>query len=182
MTEFTVVALRFGLFITMWVFVFMVAGVLSRDLFGPRKVKAGKRRKRAKAQQSAPETQQPTHQPVGAGAGATHGDASDSYAHQAADYVSELVVTSGPLSGTVIALGDAPITLGRSRENTLVLDDDFASGFHAKIAPDGRGGWYVEDLGSTNGTYMGQHQLEAPTSLGVHMPVTIGNTTVELRS
>ncbi|WP_293878681.1 FHA domain-containing protein [uncultured Brevibacterium sp.] len=180
MTEFTVVALRFGLFIAMWVFVFMVAGVLSRDLFGPRKVKAGKRRKRAKAQQSAPATQQPTQQPVGAGA--THGDASDSYAHQASDFVSELVVTSGPLSGTVIALGDAPITLGRSRENTLVLDDDFASGFHAKIAPDGRGGWYVEDLGSTNGTYMGQHQLEAPTSLGVHMPVTIGNTTVELRS
>ncbi|MCG7297892.1 FHA domain-containing protein [Brevibacterium sp. ACRRH] len=180
MTEFTVVALRFGLFIAMWVFVFMVAGVLSRDLFGPRKVKAGKRRKRAKAQQSAPATQQPTKQPVGAGA--THGDASDSYAHQASDFVSELVVTSGPLSGTVIALGDAPITLGRSRENTLVLDDDFASGFHAKIAPDGRGGWYVEDLGSTNGTYMGQHQLEAPTSLGVHMPVTIGNTTVELRS
>lgn len=176
MTEFTVVALRFGLFIAMWVFVFMVAGVLSRDLFGPRKVKAGKRRKRAKAQQSAPATKQPV------GAGATHGDASDSYAHQASDFVSELVVTSGPLSGTVIALGDAPITLGRSHENTLVLDDDFASGFHAKIAPDGRGGWYVEDLGSTNGTYMGQHQLEAPTSLGVHMPVTIGNTTVELRS
>ena len=59
MTEFTVVALRFGLFIAMWVFVFMVAGVLSRDLFGPRKVKAGKRRKRAKAQQSAPATKQP---------------------------------------------------------------------------------------------------------------------------
>lgn len=180
MTEFTVVALRFGLFIAMWVFVFMVAGVLSRDLFGPRKVKAGKRRKRAKAQQSAQATQQPAQQPVGAGA--THGDTSDSYAYQASDFVSELVVTSGPLSGTVIALGDAPITLGRSRENTLVLDDDFASGFHAKIAPDGRGGWYVEDLGSTNGTYMGQHQLEAPTSLGVQMPVTIGNTTVELRS
>lgn len=176
MTEFTVVALRFGLFIAMWVFVFMVAGVLSRDLFGPRKVRAGKRRKRAKAQQSAPATKQPV------GSGATHGDASDSYAHQASDFVSELVVTSGPLSGTVIALGDAPITLGRSRENTLVLDDDFASGFHAKIAPDGRGGWYVEDMGSTNGTFMGQHQLEAPTSLGVHMPVTIGNTTVELRS
>ena len=180
MTEFTVVALRFGLFIAMWLFVFMVAGVLSRDLFGPRKVKAGKRRKRAKAQQSTPATQQPTQQPVGVGA--ARGDASDSYAHQAANFVSELVVTSGPLSGTVIALGDAPVTLGRSRENTLVLDDDFASGFHAKIAPDGRGGWYVEDLGSTNGTYMGQHQLEAPTSLGVHMPVTIGNTTVELRS
>lgn len=176
MTEFTVVALRFGLFITMWVFVFMVAGVLSRDLFGPRKVKAGKRRKRAKAQQSAPATQQPV------GAGAAAGAAAPDAHHQASDFASELVVTSGPLSGTVIALGDAPITLGRSRENTLVLDDDFASGFHAKIGPDGRGGWYVEDLGSTNGTFMGQHQLEAPTSLGVHMPVTIGNTTVELRS
>ncbi|MDK8346725.1 FHA domain-containing protein [Brevibacterium sp. UMB1308A] len=176
MTEFTVVALRFGLFIAMWVFVFMVAGVLSRDLFGPRKVKAGKRRKRAKAQQSAPATQQPV------GAGAAAGTAAPDAHHQASDFASELVVTSGPLSGTVIALGDAPITLGRSRENTLVLDDDFASGFHAKIGPDGRGGWYVEDLGSTNGTFMGQHQLEAPTSLGVHMPVTIGNTTVELRS
>lgn len=176
MTEFTVVALRFGLFIAMWVFVFMVAGVLSRDLFGPRKVKAGKRRKRAKAQQSAPAPQQPVG--AGAAAGATAPDAH----HQASDFASELVVTSGPLSGTVIALGDAPITLGRSRENTLVLDDDFTSGFHAKIGPDGRGGWYVEDLGSTNGTFMGQHQLEAPTSLGVHMPVTIGNTTVELRS
>lgn len=172
MTEFTVVVLRFGLFVAMWVFVFIVAGVLSRDLFGERAPRLGRRaRKRAKKEQAA---QKRAHEPALAGAGGGAGVSED--------HASELVVTSGPLSGTVIALGDAPITLGRSRENTLVLDDDFASGFHAKVAPDGRGGWYVEDLGSTNGTFMGQHRLEAPTSLGVHMPVTVGNTTVELRS
>lgn len=176
MTEFTVVVLRFGLFVAMWLFVFMVAAVLNRDLFGARRTSRSKR-----ARRSARANAEAVLPPASSLTPARATSPAPNQAAPATTHPSELVVTTGPLSGTVIALGSAPITLGRSRENTLVLDDDFASGYHAKIAPDGRGGWYVEDLGSTNGTFMGQYQIEAPTSVGVHMPVTIGNTTVELR-
>lgn len=169
MTEFTVVVLRFGLFIAMWFFVFMVVTVLGRDLFGAR---AGKMSRRARKHA----------RKNGAEVAPTPADDPTSDYDQPNPHPTELLVTAGPLSGTVIGLGTAPITLGRSRDNTLVLDDDFASGFHAKIAPDGNGGWYVEDLGSTNGTYLGQNKLTAPTSLHTDMPVTVGNTTVELRS
>ncbi|WP_425427298.1 FHA domain-containing protein FhaB/FipA [Brevibacterium ihuae] len=93
----------------------------------------------------------------------------------------ELHVTSGALAGMVVPLGSAPITLGRAGGNTLVLEDDFASGSHARIVPDS-GRWYVEDLGSTNGTFIDGQRLHSPVQMRIGTPVTIGHTTLELRS
>ena len=63
----------------------------------------------------------------------------------------QLVVTGGALAGTRISLDARPILIGRADDSTLVLDDDYASTRHARIAMQGDE-WYVEDLGSTNGT------------------------------
>ena len=91
-----------------------------------------------------------------------------------------LTVNEGPLAGTSLPLKASGVMLGRNPECTLVLDDDFASGRHARIyqRPEG---WYVEDLGSTNGTYLGSTRLTEPTLVEVGATLRIGKTVLELR-
>jgi hypothetical protein len=92
----------------------------------------------------------------------------------------KLVVTEGALAGTSIRLGDAPVTLGRADDSTLVLTDDYASNRHARLVP-GDGAWLVEDLGSTNGTYLGGSKVTRPTPVPLGSQIRIGKTVLELR-
>jgi len=93
----------------------------------------------------------------------------------------QLLVTQGPLTGTRISLDSRPILIGRADDSTLVLDDDYASTRHARIAQQGDD-WYVEDLGSTNGTYLDRAKVTGPTRVPLGIPVRIGKTVIELRS
>jgi pSer/pThr/pTyr-binding forkhead associated (FHA) protein len=91
-----------------------------------------------------------------------------------------LLVTEGGLTGTRIGLTGAPVLIGRANDSTLVLEDDYASTRHARISlQDGM--WVVEDLGSTNGTYLGQRKLDGPVPMEVGVPLRIGKTVLELR-
>jgi pSer/pThr/pTyr-binding forkhead associated (FHA) protein len=89
-------------------------------------------------------------------------------------------VVEGPLAGTVIPLGSADITLGRAPDSTLVLDDDYASSAHARVRLTS-GSWIVEDLGSTNGTWIDRQRLTGPTPLRVGHQLKVGRTVLELR-
>lgn len=91
-----------------------------------------------------------------------------------------LVVTEGPLAGTTVALGTEPVTVGRSADNTIVLSDDYASGRHARFVQS-EGTWFVEDLGSTNGTYVERSKVLAATPVPLATPVRVGRTVLELR-
>jgi hypothetical protein len=93
----------------------------------------------------------------------------------------QLVVTHGALAGTRIALDGRPIMIGRADDSTLVLDDDYASTRHARISLRGTD-WYVEDLGSTNGTYLDRAKVTAPLRVPLGAPIRIGKTVIELRS
>ena len=93
----------------------------------------------------------------------------------------QLIVTQGALAGTRISLDSRPILIGRADDSTLVLDDDYASTRHARIAMQGEE-WYVEDLGSTNGTYLDRAKVTGPTRVPLGVPVRIGKTVIELRS
>jgi pSer/pThr/pTyr-binding forkhead associated (FHA) protein len=93
----------------------------------------------------------------------------------------QLLVTGGALTGTRISLDSRPILIGRADDSTLVLDDDYASTRHARIAQRGDD-WYVEDLGSTNGTYLDRAKVTGPTRVPLGVPVRIGKTVIELRS
>ena len=92
-----------------------------------------------------------------------------------------LIVTAGALAGTRIALDGRPIMIGRADDSTLVLDDDYASTRHARISQQGND-WYVEDLGSTNGTYLDRNKVSGPTRVAPGAPIRIGKTVIELRT
>lgn len=92
----------------------------------------------------------------------------------------KLIVTHGALAGTRIALDGRPILIGRADDSTLVLDDDYASTRHARISLRGSD-WYVEDLGSTNGTYLDRAKVTAPLRVPLGVPIRIGKTVIELR-
>jgi hypothetical protein len=91
-----------------------------------------------------------------------------------------LVVTHGPLANTRITLSQQPVLIGRADDSTLVLNDDYASTRHAKLSRDGDD-WYVEDLGSTNGTYLARNKVTTPTRVPLGTPVRVGKTVIELR-
>ena len=158
MPEVVLAVARFGFLALLWVFVFAVVGVIRRDL-------AGARQPRLVA---APRgvTLSPPGRPAKVKRGRT--------AHT-------LVVTEGALAGTRITLGETPITLGRADDSTLVLTDDYASTRHARLVPRA-GEWLIEDLGSTNGTYLDRTKVSAPTPVPLGVPVRIGRTSIELRS
>ena len=91
-----------------------------------------------------------------------------------------LVVTEGPLRGTIVPLGTSSVLIGRAPGCTLVLDDDYSSSRHARIFPQG-GQWFVEDLGSTNGTFVADQRVEAPTPVPTGTPVRVGQSVLELQ-
>jgi hypothetical protein len=73
-----------------------------------------------------------------------------------------------------------PLEIGRSDTSQIRLDDTYVSSSHARLFPR-NGSWYVEDLGSTNGTYLNQQRVQS--SLEVHPGDTlkVGKTVLELR-
>lgn len=87
------------------------------------------------------------------------------------------VVTPGEDQSLVA--GDAlplqPVTyLGRDPDNTIVLSDSLASSRHARISRE-NGVWWIEDLGSKNGTTLNDLPVSKPTSLADHDLIGIGN-------
>jgi pSer/pThr/pTyr-binding forkhead associated (FHA) protein len=92
----------------------------------------------------------------------------------------QLVVTAGSLAGTRIPLGSAPILIGRAEDSSLVLDDDYASTRHARLTLQGSSYW-LEDLGSTNGTYLDRTRVSTPVPVPAMAPIRIGRTVFELR-
>ncbi len=154
MSEIVLQVFRFGFLLLLWLFIFAAFRVVRADLFGGRAGRVASVPPRAAA--------------VPGKKGRQRGPRT-------------LVVTAGPLTGTKITLGDQPILIGRADDSTLVLTDDFASSRHARLTNRG-GQWYVEDLGSTNGTYLDQQRVQGPLLVGPGQPIRIGQTALELRT
>jgi pSer/pThr/pTyr-binding forkhead associated (FHA) protein len=165
MSELTITLLRLGYLVLLWVFVLSAIAVLRRDL-APRGAPRASRAERRRAE-AAP-----------AAAGASAGAAAPAPSRRSGP--TRLVVTTGPLTGTTLPLSSASILIGRSPGCTLVLDDDYSSSRHARIFPQGDQ-WYVEDLGSTNGTFIGDTQVSGPQPLAPGVGVRIGQSVVELQ-
>lgn len=156
MTELTLTLLRLAFLAVLWLFVIAIVGVIRSDMTGSRAAAAA-------APKAGP--RKPPKQPP---ARSRRGDPR------------KLVVTKGPLAGTTLNLTDQPIAIGRANDATLVLNDDYASSRHARLfSQDGQ--WIVEDLGSTNGTYLDRQRVSRPMPVPLGVPVRIGKTVLELR-
>ncbi len=161
MTEFALTLLRLAFLGALWLFIIITIIALRRDLIQPREARPATSSRPAKAPRPAKPPKPPKP--------AKHAKAGPA-----------LVVTEGPLAQTVIPLGTAQITLGRAPDSTLVIDDDYASSRHARLYP-GDDGWIVEDLGSTNGTWIDRTRITSPTVLPPGVPLRIGRTTLQLK-
>ncbi|NGO71276.1 FHA domain-containing protein FhaB/FipA [Streptomyces boncukensis] len=169
MSELTLTVMRLGFLAVLWLFVIVSVQVIRSDLFGTRVTQRSARRAEGQRSQQRPAPQQrpqpDRRRQRGGGRGAP----------------TKLVVTEGSLTGTTVALQGQTITLGRAHDSTIVLDDDYASSKHASIYPDRDGQWIVQDLGSTNGTYLDRTRLTTPTPIPPGAPIRIGKTVIELR-
>lgn len=157
MSELTVTLLRYGFLLLIWVLVLSVVSALRRDLVVGRRNRTGTPSAR-QARRHPELVEEPPSRPQ----------------------ARSLAVTEGPLKGTALDLASSPILLGRAQEATLVLEDDYASGRHARLFPQGSR-WFIEDLGSTNGTYLGGNQLTRALPVEPGVPIRIGKTVIELR-
>ncbi|MEV2210715.1 FHA domain-containing protein [Streptomyces sp. NPDC050997] len=169
MSELTLTVMRLGFLAVLWLFVIVAVQVIRSDLFGTRVTQRGSRREAGRPQQAARQAAPPQQRQQAAGG------------RQRRNAPTKLVVTEGTLTGTTVALQGQTISLGRAHDSTIVLDDDYASSRHARIYPDRDGQWIVEDLGSTNGTYLDRTRLTTPTPIGPGAPIRIGKTVIELR-
>ncbi|MCB0016050.1 MAG: FHA domain-containing protein, partial [Anaerolineales bacterium] len=100
-------------------------------------------------------------------------------ANPAAEFAARLVIEQGPEPEKRFTLGNAPQTIGRSANNGIVINDAEISRRHAQITPQGDG-YVLEDLGSTNGTFVNGIRLNHPMALKHGDSVEFGDT-VRLR-
>ncbi|MFM7211077.1 MAG: FHA domain-containing protein [Actinomycetota bacterium] len=163
MTEFALTLLRLAFLGALWLFVIITVVALRRDLLQPREARPASNRP-VKPSKPAKPAKPPKPRKA-----------------KKSDRVGpSLVIVDGPLTNTVIPLGTAQITIGRAPDSTIVIDDDYASSRHARIYPSD-GGWIVEDLGSTNGTWIERTRITQPTALTPGTPLRVGRTTLQLQ-
>jgi len=188
MSALAVTLLRLSYLALLWAFVFAALSVLRRDIYSATRVTTrgpGRRAPEGRRGRAAA--------PAGAGAaGAPMGAAgappapprtagSGPQRQSITRAVSRLVVTAGKMAGTSLPLGRSAIVVGRAPSCTLVVDDDYVSSRHARIFPQDDQ-WFVEDLGSTNGTLVGGERIGGePVPLTPGMQVRLGQTVLELR-
>ncbi|TFD17231.1 MULTISPECIES: FHA domain-containing protein [unclassified Cryobacterium] len=189
-SELTLLVLRLGFLLLLWIFIFGIVYALRSDLFGQR---ARKMQPDAATAPPAPfpsaapvsltqppvpaasasaMTEQFTARPSPAAGGAPE--------NANARNATRLVITSGPKAGTEFPLTGESITIGRSGDSSLVIRDDYTSTHHARLML-WHDEWMIQDLDSTNGTFLAGNRLAVPTPVPLNTPVKIGATSFELR-
>jgi len=164
LSELTLVLIRFAYLAILWIFVLSCISVIRSDMFGARVARepggraAARQEKRARSKQKAAQKSGKTRR------GAP----------------TQVVIVEGGNKGESVSLDEAPLLIGRGNEAAIRLDDDYVSTRHARIASSGEQ-WFVEDLGSTNGTYVGNSRISQATTLQLGTQVRIGKTILELR-
>lgn len=161
MSELTLTLIKLGFLAVLWLFVLSAVSVIRSDIFGARVETPGAVVKPSK-QPKVKAAKQPRGRKPARGA------------------PRKLQIIEGPNAGQSIPVSDQPIILGRGTDAAIRLDDDYVSTRHARFATNGEE-WFVEDLGSTNGTYLGSQRITTPIPIALGTAVRLGKTVVELR-
>ncbi|OKL50544.1 FHA domain-containing protein FhaB/FipA [Boudabousia marimammalium] len=169
--ELLVTLIRVGYLALLWLMVIACLSVLRRDIFGTMVTPRGRGRGAATRRRAAVAPANAAEAPPLPGA-ATF-PKSDGKAPL------RLIVMSGPLAGTSLPLDNSPIVIGRSPTSTLALRDDYASSQHARLFPNQQG-WWLEDLGSRNGTFVDDERLVEARPVHEGVQFRIGSTTLQI--
>lgn len=164
MSELALLLVRIGFVAVLWIFIFSLLSVIRADIYGRRVI-------RTVAQQS--------------GSSVTNVDTGDTPEIATESEVesggpSHLYVITGVSGGSRIPLDKRELFIGRAPSCELIVTDEFASSQHAKVVHIG-GDWVIQDLDSTNGTYVDGVRIQTPEVLRMNVPVRVGKTTFELR-
>jgi pSer/pThr/pTyr-binding forkhead associated (FHA) protein len=159
MNQLTLTLMKVAFLAVLWLFVIAAVGVIRADLWGSKAAAKALRPRKAA---------QPARQPKPAAPRARRAEPT------------KLVITQGARAGTTLDLLGTEIVMGRGNDVTLPLGDDYSSGRHARLFSQ-NGQWFVEDLGSTNGTYLGRDKVSRPEPVSVGAQIRIGKTVIELR-
>lgn len=189
MSALTLLLLRFGFLFILWAFVFAVVYALRTDLFGQRvrRLPADIASGAASSSPFVASAIAPVAvAPAPAWGGGSASDATEAFTVQPGNRPSStglatrLVITSGPKEGLELSLPKEPLTIGRSSESGLVIRDDYTSTHHARLMLWSED-WVIQDLDSTNGTFLNGTRVTLPTPVPLNTPVRIGTTSFELR-
>ena len=162
MSELTLTLIKLGFLAVLWLFVLSAVSVIRSDIIGTKAPATASRPASAGKEPKAKREKEPRAPKAKRGV------------------PTKLQIVGGPNTGQSVPLGDQPILLGRGTDAAIRLDDDYVSTRHARFATNGEQ-WFVEDMGSTNGTYVGSQRVSTPVPVGLGIQVRLGKTIVELR-
>ena len=167
-SQLSLTLLRLGFLALLWGLVLTAVAVLRADIYGTRVFTRGRGRTNTRVARTP-------------GAAPSRSSTGVKPSPRAPEDRQRLVVVAGPLTGTSIPLGESAVTIGRSPRATLVIEDDYCSSRHARVFRDGDV-WMVEDLGSTNGTFLDEAKLTEPQAFSPGSRLTMGATSLEMRA
>lgn len=171
MSELALFIVRIAFLVVLWIFVFTIISVIRADLFG-QKVVSRVAEANSPTRVSAPVIPSaPSNSLTDVLSGDSSGLAS----------ATKVVVTDGPRRGVEVRLVGRELTIGRAENSDLVIDDEYASTQHAKLVLINND-WLIQDLNSTNGTYIGENRVGTPAVVKVGQAIRIGKTVFELRA
>jgi len=172
MSELALFLVRAAFVVILWIFIFTIISVVRSDLFGQKIV-------RKVVKQNSPQVLSTPVVPTAATRAQTAPIAAGTKDAKALS-PERLLITAGDKAGYQLKLDHREITIGRSANSDLVIDDEFASTHHARLVKQ-NGQWQVQDLGSTNGTFLDGVRVTSPVPLNLGSEVRIGKTAFELR-
>ncbi|MCL1907564.1 MAG: FHA domain-containing protein [Propionibacteriaceae bacterium] len=154
MAEFTVLVLKIAFLAVLWLFILLVAAVVNSDMIGRRQ-----RKTRDVDLPPSPDARKSIRK------------------GKKEPWI--LAIDSGIHAGDRLQLVPE-VRIGRSETCELVLDDDFVSSTHAKLSHREEGGWFLKDLGSTNGTFVNAERISHATAVTVKDVIRIGEIQMRL--
>jgi len=163
-SELTLFLLQLAFLGLLWAFIFAIVYALRTDLFGP------PRYRQEEEQRASAQAESAKAPPLAPALSTPSGIAK------------ALLITGGPKEGIELELvPDEQVTIGRSGDSSLVIRDDVTSTHHARLML-WNDQWMIQDLDSTNGTFVDGKRVSIPTPVPLNTPVSVGNTTFELRT
>ncbi len=169
MSELALFIVRIGFLAVLWIFVFSIISVIRADLFGQKVVSRV-------AEANAPQVVSAPIAPAAPIAGI-----SSLVSEPTGSTATKLVILEGEKTGQMVRLDRREITIGRSPDSDLIVDDEYASTHHAKLILINND-WLIQDLNSTNGTYLDGSRVGTPAVVKLNTSVRVGKTVFELRS